>query len=292
MANYVKMKNTTTTIAILLLMLAPLKGNAQDETKKAISKVEITEMEKTFGSHWQGKRVAYLGDSMTDKRNAGKFCLYWGYLSELLGIEPTVYGISGHQWTGIYNQALKLYEQKGTQVDAIFIFAGTNDYNQGVPIGEFFTETTKETNHNGKMVVRKYRSPIINDSSFCGRINKVMSYLKNNYPQQQIIIMTPIHRGYAHFNDKNVQPDENYANAQGLYIDAYIDVLKQAASYWAVPLIDLYSISGLYPLATPQSQYFENKDTDMLHLNASGNYRLAKAIQYQLLALPSTFIGK
>jgi hypothetical protein len=29
-----------------------------------------------------------------------------------------------------------------------------------------------------------------------------------------------------------------------IYSLAYIDVLKQVASYWVVPLIDLYSISG------------------------------------------------
>jgi len=66
-------------------------------------------------------------------------------------------------------------------------------------------------------------------------------------------------------------------------------VLKKAASYWAVPLIDLYSISGLFPLADAQAQYFHNKETDMLHPNAAGDYRLAKTIQYQLLTLPSTF---
>jgi len=187
---------------------------------------------------------------------------------------------------------VKLHDEKGTNVDAILIFAGTNDYMHDTPIGEFFSETTKQTIFNGKEVTRKYRTPILNDSTFCGRINKAMSYLKNNYPQQQIIIMTPIHRGYAKFNEKNVQPDENYANGKGLYIDSYVEVLKQAASYWAVPLIDLYSTSGLFPMAETQLQYFHNKETDRLHPNALGDYRMAKTIQYQLLALPSGFVAE
>ncbi|MBA4320104.1 MAG: G-D-S-L family lipolytic protein, partial [Flavobacterium sp.] len=103
-------------------------------------------------------------------------------------------------------------------------------------------------------------------------------------------IMTPIHRGFAKFNEKNVQPDENYANGQGLYIDSYVAILKQAASYWAVPLIDLNSTSGLFPMADSQLQYFHKKETDRLHPNALGDYRLAKTIQYQLLALPSGFV--
>ena len=276
----------------MLLSIVGFCGYAQQVTPPAVPKVIVTACDKTPDSQWKGRRVAYLGDSMTDKRRVGTTSVYWEYLSELLGIIPSVYGISGNQWDGIYKQALKLHDEKGTDIDAIFIFAGTNDYSHGIPIGQFFTESTKQTNHNGNLVIRKYRTPVVNDTTFCGRINKVMSYLKNNYPQQQIVIMTPIHRGFAQFSDKNVQPDENYSNAQGLYIDSYIEVLKQAASYWSVPIIDLYTTSGLYPLADAQSQYFNNKETDRLHPNALGDYRLAKTIQYQLLALPSTFVIK
>lgn len=285
------MKKIITSACVLMLAIG-FNGYAQQVVPTDAPKVIVTESEKTTNSQWQGKRVAFLGDSMTDKRRVGTSCVYWEYLSELLGTKPFVYGISGDQWNGIYKQVLKLHEEKGSDLDAILIFAGTNDYNHGIPIGEFFSETTKQANFNGIDMTRKYRTPILNDSTFCGRINKVMSYLKNNYPQQQIIIMTPIHRGFAKFNEKNVQPDENYCNGQGLYIDAYVDALKQAASYWAVPLIDLYSVSGLFPLADAQLQYFHNKEMDRLHPNALGDYRMAKTIQFQLLALPSTFVLK
>ena len=283
------MKHIITGSYFLLLTLG-IKGFAQQAVTTAVPKITITAAEKTLNSQWQGKRVAFLGDSMTDKRRIGTTYVYWEYLNELLGIESFVYGVSGNQWNHIYKQAEKLQAEKGTNIDAIIIFAGTNDYMHGTPIGKFFGETIKQTNSNGKEVTRKYRTPILNDSSFCGRINKAMSYLKNNFPQQQIIIMTPIHRAYAKFNDKNVQPDENFCNEQGLYIDDYVAVLKQAASYWAVPLIDLYSTSGLFPMAESHLQYFHNKDTDRLHPNALGDYRLAKTIQYQLLALPSGFV--
>jgi len=285
------MKRILTCTCIFLWVIG-FKGFAQQVDPAAVPKVPVAITEKTPDSQWKGKRVAFLGDSMTDTRRIGTTCVYWEYLSELLGIEPVVYGISGNQWDGIYKQALKMHDQKGKEVDAILIFAGTNDYNHGIPMGEFFSETTKTTNFNGTMGIRKYRTPILNDSTFCGRINTVLSYLKNNYPRQQIIILTPIHRGFAKFNEKNVQPDENYANEKGLFVDAYIDALKQASSYWAVPLIDLYAISGLFPLADSQAQYFHNNETDLLHPNAKGDYRLAKTIQYQLLALPSGFVLK
>jgi lysophospholipase L1-like esterase len=275
-------------ICALLLMIT-ISVHAQINSGN-ISGISGNEAEVVQNSQWHGKRVAYLGDSMTQKSKNGTNKIYWEYLSEWLGIEPFVYGISGHQWTDIYKQAQKLAEEKRTGVDAIFIFAGTNDYSHGVPIGSFFSETTKETNYNGKIVSRRYRTPIENDSTFCSRINKVMAFLKAKFPEQQIIIMTPIHRGFAKFSDTNVQPEEYFSNGNGLYLDAYVDALKQAAQNWAVPVIDLYSLSGLYPLADSQVQYFNNGDTDRLHPNAKGNYRLAKTILYQLQTLPSTFV--
>lgn len=87
-------------LSYLLLLAISTKGFAQ---QTAITpKVTVTEAEKTLQSQWQGKRVAFLGDSMTDKRRIGTTYVYWEYLNELLGIESFVYGISGNQWNHIY----------------------------------------------------------------------------------------------------------------------------------------------------------------------------------------------
>lgn len=222
---------------------------------------------------------------MTEASRDGSETLYWQYLARWMGLEPLVYGVGGHQWTGIYRQAVKLSEDR-VAVDAIIVFAGTNDFNNNVGIGEFFEETDRETNHNGRIVTRKHRTLIETDSTFCGRINRVMALLKSHFPHQQIVIMTPIHRGYAKFDEGNVQPDENFANGNGLYLDDYVRTLKMAADYWACPLIDLHSLSGLYPLADSHADYFRNSETDRLHLNSHGNERLAKTIHRQLLVIP------
>lgn len=275
-------------IILCILMTFTTVVSAQPKQNPAARDSESMN-DEIQNSQWKGKKVAFLGDSMTQKRDSN-ITVYWEYLAEILGIKPFIYGISGHQWDNIYRQATKLKTDRGSDVDAIFIFAGTNDFNHGIPMGEFFTETEKETNHNGNQVFRKYRTHVINDSTFCGRINKVMDFLKSNYPDQQIIILTPIHRGFAQFSERNVQPGENFANAQELYIDDYVNTLKEAASIWSVPLIDLFTISGLYPINDVYNKYFENSKTDMLHPNSEGNYRLAKTIQYQLMSLPSTFV--
>ena len=249
-----------------------------------------TENNITVQNQWKGKKVAYLGDSITDKIHVGTSKNYWQYLEEMLGIEPWVYGINGHQWSDLLGQAQKLKEEKGGEVDAIFIFAGTNDFYANVPLGEWYTETYQRVEVSGRIKrARKHRDIQMNGKTLRGRINQVLSYLKTNFPEQQIILLTPIHRAYACFGDNNIQPDESFANTLDLYIDDYVEAIKEAANVWAVPVIDLNSISGLFPTNDAHIRYFSNSETDRLHPNAEGHLRMAKAIMYQLLAYPSDF---
>ena len=208
----------------------------------------------------------------------------------MLGLEPFIYGINGHQWNGVLEQAGKLRAEQGDDIDAILIFAGTNDFNSGIPLGEWYVEKEESIEVSGlKQEVRKRRLLQLDDQTFRGRINRVLSYLKANYPTKQIILLTPIHRGYARFGNNNIQPDESYPNRIGLYVDEYVEVIKEAANVWAVPVIDLNSISGLYPVFDSHTRYFHKEDTDRLHPNADGHYRMAKALMYQLLAYPADF---
>jgi len=106
--------------------------------------------------------------------------------------------------------------------------------------------------------------------------------------------MTPPHRAYANFsrpeqNKYNVQPNENISNEQQLYIEDYVHVLKQASEYWSIPIIDLFSTSGLYPLDDSFTQYFANPKTDRLHPNNAGHVRLGKTIAEKIKNFPATF---
>ena len=94
---------------------------------------------------WQGKKVGYIGDSITDPNCYGnKIKKYWDFLQEWLGITPYVYGISGRQWNDVPRQAEQLMKEHGEEVDAIIVLMGTNDFNAGIPIGEWFTETEEQ----------------------------------------------------------------------------------------------------------------------------------------------------
>ena len=50
------------------------------------------------GTQWKGRKVAFMGDSITDKAHVGTTKNYWQYLQEMLGLVPFVYGINGQQW--------------------------------------------------------------------------------------------------------------------------------------------------------------------------------------------------
>ena len=138
-------------------------------------------------AQWQGKRCAFLGDSMTDPNNRAANYHYYDYLRDSLGIEPRVYARSGHQWHQILEKAKLMQQTDSTTIDAIFIWAGTNDYNHGIPIGQFFTERDTICNRNGKMVAARHREWCMNDTTFCGRINMCLSWLKHNYPTMPVL---------------------------------------------------------------------------------------------------------
>lgn len=239
---------------------------------------------------WEGKRVAYFGDSITDPNNNGSTLKYWNYLQEWLQITPCVYGRSGRQWNDIPRQADQLKAEHGDSIDAIMIFIGTNDYNAGVPVGEWFTEREEQVMagiHEPKhMVDRKHRYPVMSDSTYRGRINKALDYVKRLYPQKQIVLLTPIHRAEFYASDSNWQPREDYTNKCGEYIDAYVQSVKEAGNLWALPVIDLNALSGLYPLMDEEAQFFHNPQNDRLHPNNEGQRRMALTLMYQLLALP------
>lgn len=240
---------------------------------------------------WKGKRVAILGDSITDKNHIGTTKNYWQYLEEMLGFEPLIYGINGHQWNDLPGQLERLKAERGDSVDVILIFAGTNDYNANVPLGSWYEEEEVSVEvSEPRQASRRHRILSMDKSTLRGRVNQLFSILKRDYPTKQVIVLTPLHRGYAYFGEKNIQPDESYANALGLFVDAYVETIKEISNVWAVPVIDLNSISGLYPNIKEQADlFFHDKEHDRLHPNAEGHRRIALTLGYQLLGYPAGF---
>ncbi|MDL2244856.1 SGNH/GDSL hydrolase family protein [Parabacteroides sp. OttesenSCG-928-J18] len=243
---------------------------------------------------WAGMRVGYIGDSITDPNlYNGSIKNYWKWLEEWLGITSYVYGISGRQWNDVPNQGERLLKEHGQEVDAILVFLGTNDFNASIPVSSWYTETKEMVMAaRGKPkqeVLRTKRSFHYTDSTYKGRINIGLRWLKQHFPDKQIILLTPLHRSTAIFGDTNVQPDENYQNACGEYIDAYVEAIREAGSLWGVPVIDFNAVSGINPMVEEQLIYLRDTETDRLHPNNKGHERMARTLLYQLLAHPARF---
>ncbi|MBQ1633878.1 MAG: SGNH/GDSL hydrolase family protein [Bacteroidaceae bacterium] len=228
---------------------------------------------------WKGKRVGVLGDSISDGVHVGTEKCWWEFMSEWLGLVTTCFAQNGANISGMLTQAqqlLKVQREEGKAFDAVIIFGGTNDYNQGCTLGNWYNERTES---NGV----KHRALAVSTSTFRGRLNNLLNYVKKNFPKARVYIMSPIHRGYANFGGSNVQQDEAYSNSLGLFLDSYIECVEQAASIWALNYWDVHAMSGLLPSMSAYDSYMHNADTDRLHPGTKGHRRLAKVTTELLL---------
>ena len=244
-------------------------------------------------THWNGKRIAFLGDSITEGVGVNRGECFWNYLEEKLGCISYSFGKSGALYRDLLPQVDEMVKQCGDNIDAIIIFAGTNDYNGGLPMGEWYTPPVDQeviVGYDGDKplyATRKRREYSMDISTFRGSINAVMDKVRRYYPTQQIIVMTPIHRAYANYGGSNIQYDELHTDKGGFYVDEYIEVVKEATNVWACDIIDLHSKSGLFPLNDKQAEiFFCSAKTDRLHPNANGHMRIAETMAVAMKSIP------
>ena len=238
---------------------------------------------RVLHNEWQGKHVAFLGDSLTAD---GRYC---EFLCDKLGMTYEKYGVSNTEWIHFAQQAIKAYNyqlSKGFVYDAVFIFGGVNNYDHGATInGKWFTETS-ETITNNTTFISKKRTPIKNGAgSIEGAVNWTLEVLKVCFPNSQIIVMTPTHKGlYVNGAVKSGQ-GEFYSNANGVFLDEIVAKIKEGATIWGCPVIDLFSLNGAFPVSDAYNSYVRNKDTDHLHQSNLGNYRIAMTIAAAMMSI-------
>lgn len=241
-------------------------------------------------NYWKGKTICFLGDSITEGVGVVPGERYFEFLSKELGFTACGYGVNGARYVDLYEQALRMKKEFGSNTDAIFIFAGTNDFFLNTPPGEWFNYAEEDVaalkNDDGtplKIETRKVRQFNFDTDTYKGSINRLMSFLKHNYAEKQIFMLTPLHRAYAEFGPLNIQYSEMYSNSLGIFFDEYVNAIREAAQIWAAELIDMYSISGLYPLYDESAgKYFCHIDTDRLHPNKEGHKKIAEILKRKI----------
>ena len=282
-------------ITLLFLSLCVLSAQAQGRLRPTAVIEPAAPAENTgLVKHpWTGKKVLFIGDSIsdpTDRHNIDKH--YYQWLSEWLGITAYIPAVSGWQMKDVETE-VRMFQATapGVQPDMICIMLGTNDYNNGIPIGEWYSEAVEEVEaavgEPKRVFQRLHRTFLFDESTFKGRINIAVRLLKETFPGTPITFLTPIHRALFDHGNDNYQPEETWQNRCGLYLDAYVDAIKEVANVWSVNVIDLHAVSGLFPILDSDAALFY-KDTaiDRLHPNDAGHKRLAEVLLYQSLALP------
>ena len=213
-----------------------------------------------YTNHCAGKKVTCVGDSIT--AGSGTTKTYWSILDDTLELESmTGMGVAGScvSATSDYktsNSPLINRYKSIPDSDIITIYMGTNDYGHETPMG-----TIDDTE----------------DVSFYGALNVIIPGIQKAHPDALLVWMTPTHR-YGFGTSKMLGTAFTYdhlPNGRGYSLDDYVDAIKEVCDKYDVPVIDLFTLSGMDPsLSEVRSQYMP----DGLHLNSAGHEKIAAIV--------------
>ena len=215
----------------------------------------------------KGKKIVFLGDSITEGHGtSGEEATFVYQVGKLGGFrESKNYGIGG---TRIARQTKPTKDnprfdldfcsrvsELDEDADIVVVFGGTNDYGHGdARIGDFDSREL---------------------TTFYGTCHCLMSSLIERFPGKPIVFLTPLHTSYDRQIKKNI-PDE------GVTLATYVNIIREMAEYYSLPVLDLYAESGLQPaLKTIRERYVP----DGLHPNDAGHVLLTEKILAYLRAL-------
>ena len=214
----------------------------------------------------KNKKILFLGDSITEGVGASSTekC-YVSVFGKLSGAEVKNYGIGG---TRIAKQSkislseesdrdfMSRVDEMDSEADVVVVFGGTNDFGHGdSTIGDFSSR---------------------DECTFYGALHILCTSLINKYPKADIIFMTPLHR---------VSEDDD-VNEIGLKREAllsgYVDIIKEVAGYYSLPVLDLFNTSGIQPKVDIIREIYM---PDGLHPSDAGAEKIAKRLYNFLLSL-------
>lgn len=206
----------------------------------------------------KGCVVNVLGDSITE--GVGASCVenrFTDVLWRAYGLKAVHnYGISGSRIARQRRMTEERHErwfssrikEMDPSADAVVVFGGTNDYGHGdAPLGTFQDRTV---------------------DTFYGACHELMQGLLEKYVGRPVVIMTPLHR-----EEENDPHDERKAEVHPLHV--YRSILMEVAQYYALPVLDLYAVSGIQP---QNAICRERLCPDGLHPNDEGHAIIARKL--------------
>lgn len=203
-----------------------------------------------------GKTILFLGDSIT--HGAGVTSsdnIFFRIVGRETGAECFEYGVSGSriapQPDGNENPKRLPFgvraKEMQPQADVIVVMGGTNDYVHGAaPLGKM-DDRTNET--------------------FYGALHRLILQLMEQYPEAQLVFMTPPHR----LNDRTVGLNQ-FGLRRCADLETYVNVIQEVTAYYGIPVLDLFRTSGMQPdVPLLRERYMP----DGTHPNDAGHRRIA-----------------
>ncbi len=207
----------------------------------------------------KGLKINFLGDSITEGHGVeNPENIYWNVIGREEGAIVRGYGIGGTRFAKqtIPSEKPKhdldfvsRVEEMDIDADAVVVFGGTNDFGHGdAPIGSPLDRTY---------------------DSFYGACHQLFFKLIERYPSATIVVMTPLHR-----------VEEDSKRGSGKLCDVatlseYVEIIKTVAEYYALPVLDLWSVSGIQPKVEILRQKY---CPDGLHPNDAGHKLIASRL--------------
>lgn len=207
----------------------------------------------------KGKTVLFLGDSITEGHGtSGPEHYYVTVFGKISGANVINYGIGGtriaRQTTPSPNPVfdgdfVKRVDDMQKDADVIVVFGGTNDFGHGdAAVGDFASR---------------------DEHTFYGAMHVLCQKLIEKYPDADIVFMTPLHR-----LNENATTNE-YGIPDRLPLVNYVDMITEVASYYGLPVLDLFRTSGLQPkVDIIREKYMP----DGLHPSDAGAEKIAKRL--------------
>lgn len=200
----------------------------------------------------KGKKIIFLGDSITEGVGASATDKrYTDLVAQKTGATVYNHGISGTRiakqkkpsydpnWDKDFCSRVKDFEK---DADIIVVFGGTNDYGHGDAELGTFSDRTPDT--------------------FYGALHTLYTYLCENYPKAQKVIMTPLHR----VNEESLLCDHNSV-VPIAPLKTYVEIIREVAEYYSYPVLDMFKVSGIQPNIQKVKELFM---PDGVHPNDAG----------------------
>lgn len=206
----------------------------------------------------KGTKINFLGDSITEGAGTSLHDKMFTMLIEReYGAICQNYGIGGTRIARQKTPTNEKYDrdfvsrvpEMDNDADIVVVFGGTNDFGHGdAPIGTMSDRTPY---------------------TFYGALHCLYTALIEKYPGVPIVVLTPLHR-----ITEDIPTGDNKPAPVGT-LKEYVNIIREVAEYYSLPVLDLFKESGLQPkIPVIQQKYVP----DGLHPNDAGNEILAHKI--------------